>query len=79
MPRLTITFSEETLRTLKETAVRHGCSIAELTEESLRFRGYRTLESAAELVSQARRQAALSEEDALKLVVEETRAHRQGR
>jgi len=78
MPRLTITLSEETHRALKETAVRQGRSIAELIEESLRFRGYRTLESAEQLVSQARRQAALSEEEALKLAVEETQARRRG-
>lgn len=70
--------SEETHRALKETAVRQGRSIAELIEESLRFRGYRTLESAQQLVSQARRQAALSEEEALKLAVEETQAQRRG-
>jgi predicted CopG family antitoxin len=79
MPRLTITLSEETHRALKETAVRQGRSIAELIEESLRFRGYRTLETAEQLVSQARRQAALSEEEALKLAIEETQAQRRGR
>ena len=72
MPRLTITLSEENHRALKEAAVRQGRSIASVIEESLEFRGIRTMAGARDLVRAARAGAVLSEDEALSLAVEET-------
>ena len=73
MSRLTITLSDELHRALKETAARQKRSIASIIEESLLFRGIRSQHSARELVARARKNANLTEAEALSLAVSETR------
>ena len=77
MPRLTITLSEERHHALKEAAVRRGKTLRELIEESLDFYGIKQTSRAASLVAEARKHAALSEQRALEVAIEETKAERQ--
>ena len=79
MPRMTITLSDEVHQALKETAVRQHRTIAAIIEESLKFRGIKTLDNARALVQSARTRGNLKEEDALTLAVEETLKSRQGK
>jgi Antitoxin ParD len=79
MPRLTITLSPESHRALKETAARRGKSIRSLVQESLDAYGIKTRERAAALVARARRTSGLSEAEALRIAVGETRARRRRR
>jgi len=76
MPRLTITLTEERHRALKETAYRTRKSIRSLIEESLDAYGVKTTSRAAQIVAKARRHAGLSEKDATRLAVAETKAQR---
>jgi hypothetical protein len=76
MARLTIKLSDERHRALREAALRRRKTIGQLIEESLDFYGIKTQRSAAELVAKARARASLSEADALRLALEETRAAR---
>jgi hypothetical protein len=63
-------------RALKETAARRGKTIGSLIGESLDAYGIKTTSQAAALVARARKRAAMKESDAIRLAVEETRAHR---
>ena len=76
MSRITITLDDELHQALKETAARQRRSIASIIEESLRLRGIQTRRSAQALVDAARNRAQLSEDEATRLAVQETRAHR---
>jgi predicted transcriptional regulator len=76
MSRLTITLDDSLHQALKETAARQGRSIGKIIEEGLLLRGIKPVESARKLVARARLQAGLSEEDAIRMAVEETRAQR---
>jgi predicted transcriptional regulator len=76
MSRLTITLNDSLHQALKETAARQGRSIGKIIEEGLLLRGIKPVESARQLVARARLQAGLSEEDAIRMAVEETRAQR---
>lgn len=76
MARLTITLSDERHRALREAAVKRGKTIGQLIEESLDFYGIKTARSAEELVAKARARASLSEAEALRTAVDETRAAR---
>jgi len=76
MARLTITLSDERHRALREAALSRGKTIGQLIEESLEFYGIKTARGAEELVAKARARASLSEADALRLAVNETRAAR---
>lgn len=76
MSRLTITLDDDLHRALKETAARQGRSIGKIIEESLRLRGIKHMENARQLVARARAQAKCNEEEANRLALEETRAHR---
>ena len=76
MSRLTITLNDSLHQALKETAARQGRSIGKIIEEGLLLRGIKPVESARQLVARARLQAGLSEEDATRMAVEETRAQR---
>lgn len=76
MSRLTITLDDSLHQALKETAARQGRSIGKIIEEGLLLRGIKPVESARQLVARARSQAGLSEEDATRMAVEETRAQR---
>jgi len=76
MGRLTITLDDDLHRSLKETAARQGRSIGKIIEESLHLRGIKQVESAVNLVAQARANAQCNEKDAVRLAVEETSVHR---
>lgn len=76
MARLTITLSDERHRALREAAVRRGKTIGQLVEESLEFYGIKSARSAEALVARARARAGLTEQPALRLAVDETRAAR---
>jgi len=74
--RLTITLDDDLHRAVKETAVRQGCSIGRIIEESLQFRGIKSMESARQLVSRVRSASKINEEEATRLALEETHSHR---
>ncbi len=77
MARVTITLSDEKHRAIKEAAARQGKTIGEIIDESLDFYGIKTAKSAAALDAKARQKAGLTEDEARKLAVEETRAERE--
>ena len=79
VPRLTITLSSERHRALKETAVRRGKTIRSVVEESLDAYGVKTTSQAAALVARARARSGMTETDAIRLAVEETKAQRRRR
>ncbi len=76
MARLTITLSAERHRALREEAARRGQSMALLIDEALDLYGIKTRQSAQDLVARARASAAMTEDDAIELAVEESRAIR---
>lgn len=76
MARLTITLSDERHRALREASASRGKTIGQLIEESLEYYGIKTVRSAERLVAKARARAALSEAEALRVAVAETRAAR---
>ena len=76
MSRLTITLSDNMHRAVKEAAARQGRSIASIIEESLEFRGLRPRADVRKLVSEARGRSKLSEDQAMKMAVDETRLYR---
>ncbi|MCO6441670.1 MAG: hypothetical protein J5I81_11405 [Nitrococcus mobilis] len=76
MSKLTIDLPEERRRALKAAAARRGVTITYLIEESLRLNGVRTDEEISNLMERLRRNATLSEEEALALGVRVTRAAR---
>lgn len=76
MGRLTITLDDSLHQALKEASARQGRPIGKIIEEGLLLRGIKPTEGARELVARARRQARLSEEEALDTAVAETRAAR---
>jgi predicted transcriptional regulator len=79
MARLTITLSDERHTALKEAAARRRRTIGLLIEESLEAYGIKTRQSAGKLVAAARRRAAMTEAEAMRLSLRETRAVRGGR
>jgi hypothetical protein len=79
MPKLTITLSEERYQALKAAAARRHVSLGALIDDSLEFYGIKSAQTVASLVSAARQRAALGEDEALALAIEESRAERQGR
>ncbi len=79
MTRLTITLADRTHRALKEAAARQGRSMASIIEESLEMRGIRPLETAQEIVANARKRSGLDADAAMALAIKETALHRKGR
>ncbi len=79
MPRLTITLSKERHRALKETAARTGKTIGKLIDESLDRCGIKSIDRVARLIDEARRNAGLTEDEAMELALRETRAVRKER
>ena len=79
MARLTITLSSERHRALKETAARRGKTIGSLVEESLDAYGIKTSSQAAALVARARQRSEMSEAEATRLAIRETKANRRRR
>lgn len=76
MSRLTITLDDSLHQALKETAARQGRSIGKIIEEGLMLRGIKPMETARQLVARARSNALCSDDEAMQLAVEETRAVR---
>ena len=76
MTRPTITLSDERHRALKEAAARRNTTIRRIIEESLDFYGVNTAESAAALVDAAGERSRLTDDEAMVLAVEQTRAER---
>ena len=76
MSRLTITLDDSLHQALKETAARQGRSIGKIIEEGLMLRGIKPMETARQLVARARNNALCSDDEAMQLAVEETRAVR---
>jgi hypothetical protein len=74
--RITITLSPDRHRALRETAARRGKTIRSLVEESLDAYGIKTASQAAALVARARSRSGMTETEATKLAVSETRAQR---
>lgn len=79
MSRLTITLSEARYRALKEAAARRGRTIGQLIDESLEFYGIKARDDARELVRRAREHAALSEDEAMEVALEEVERVRRGK
>lgn len=79
MTRLTITLADRTHRALKEAAARQGRSMASIIEESLEMRGIRPMDTAREIVAQARARSGLDTDAAMALALKETALHRKGR
>ncbi len=78
MSRLTITLDDSMHQALKEAAARQGRSIGTIIEECLVLRGIKPAVRARDLVAQARQRAGMSEEDARRLALDESRAVRNG-
>ena len=76
MSRLATTLSDERRRTLHETAARRNPLIRRIIEESIDSHGVKTTESPAALVAAAGERSGLTDDDAVALAVEETRAER---
>ena len=76
MSRLTITLSEERYRALKEASVQRSKTIGQLIDESLEFYGIKSREAARDLVHRARARAKLTENEALAVAQEQSRAVR---
>lgn len=76
MARLTISLSDDRHQALKELAARRGTTIGALIDASLEFYGVKTRRTAEALVSEARALSRLTEDEAMRLAVDETRAAR---
>ncbi len=79
MARLTITLTDERHAALKEAAARRRRTIGLLIEESLEAYGVKTRQSAEKLVVAARRRSGMTEAEAMRLSLRETRSVRNGR
>ena len=76
MARLTITLSDDRHMALKEESARRGKPIGQIIEESLEQAGIRSRREAVAIIERVRKRAQLSDEEALRLATEETRAVR---
>jgi len=76
VPRTTITLSDERYRALKQAAARRGMTITEIVDQALELAGVNTRESVMEMLAEAGRRSGLSEEQATRVAIEETRAVR---
>ena len=76
MAKLTITLPDSAHQALQEEAARRDTTIDALIVESIEHCGIKTELTAAEIVEQARATAGMTEAEALKLAVRETRAVR---
>lgn len=76
MPRTTITLSDERYRALKQAAARRGLTITEIVDQALELAGVNTRESVMQMLAEAGRRSGLTEEQAMRLAVEETRSER---
>ncbi len=76
MGRLTISLSEERHLALKEAAARQHKSIREIIESSLDYYGIKTKKAARSYTAMARTNSGLSDEEAMAIAIQETRASR---
>ena len=76
MSRLTISLSDQRHRALRETAARRDTSIRRIIEESFEFHGGQTTENPGAIAAAAAERPGLTDDDAMALAVEETRAER---
>lgn len=76
MSRLTISLPDDLHRALKEESARRARTIGDLVAESLALYGIKPREEARAILARARALAGLSDERAVALAVEETRAAR---
>lgn len=76
MSRVTISLSEGRHRALKTAAARRGKTIGQLVEESLEAYGIKPESDVMAILERVRARATLSEEEAMELAVQETRAAR---
>lgn len=76
MPRTTISLSDERYRALKQAAARRGITITEIVDQALELAGVNTRESVMQMLAEAGRRSGLTEEQATRLAIEETRALR---
>lgn len=76
MARLTVSLPDELHQALRETAARRGQGLGELIAESLVAYGIKQRETAEQIVARARERAGLSEREAMRLALRETRASR---
>ena len=79
VPRMTITLSEERQQALKEAAARRGMTITAIIDESLELAGVVPRHNVWAILEEARRNAAMTEEDAMEVAlkaVAEVRAAR---
>ena len=76
MGRLTINITDERQQALKEAAAVRSKTIGQIIEESLEAYGVKTRANAQSIVARARKNAKLTEAEALKLATQETRRAR---
>ncbi len=76
MPRTTITLSEERYRALRQAAARRGMTITQIVDQALELAGINTPQSVRDMLVEAGRRSGLSEAEATKLALRETRADR---
>jgi len=79
MSRVTISMSKELHRALKEAAARRGKTVGQLVEESLEACGIKPESEIDALLERVRAHSELTEEQAVSLGVEQTRAERRRR
>lgn len=79
MARLTVTLPDDLHRALREAAARRGVTLGSIIVEGLGALGLKSREDALALLERARSHLGLSEEDAMALAVQETRAVRKER
>ncbi|MFT3789876.1 MAG: hypothetical protein QM741_02120 [Rudaea sp.] len=76
MNRLTITLSEPRYRALKQASAARGKTITQIVDESLEFYGIKSEDDALAILRRARANSGLSDAQAMKFAVRETRAAR---
>ena len=76
MNRLTITLSATRYRALKEASARRGKPIGQLIDESLEFYGVKTRDEACDIVTRARANSNLTDQQAMDLAIEQVRHSR---
>ena len=79
MSRLTITLPDERHAALKAEAAITGKTIGQIIDESLELAGVKSEDEALAILRKARRNAGLSEDEAMALALREVAEYRSGR
>lgn len=79
MSRLTITLPDERHAALKAEAAITGKTIGQIIDESLELAGVKSEDEALAILRKARRNAGLSEDEAMALALHEVAEYRSGR